>query len=223
MIKAASYFIYLLMNKEGYILRRVRYIKLTTVVIGCLLITTSFVLLPAEADPSKSKKCRGSVSINGSTNVNKFVLKNDLARISIKRTCNKSDSLALLTKKYWFTIPVRNFKADNQHIYKDFLSLIRAREYPEIKVGFTLKDLHRLMDSKTPISFPVDISLAGTTKSYDIICRFSSCEDNCFSVSGSKKLALTDFNIEPPQKILGLIRVNNEININFDFVFTFQN
>lgn len=210
------------MNKGVNIYRTVRFFKLTTVVIFSFLITTSFVLLPAEVGPSKSKKCRSSVSINGSSNVNKFELKNDLACISIKRTCNKSDSLALLTKKYWFTIPAKNFKADNQHIYKDFLSLIRAREYPEIKVGFTLKDLHRLMGSKTPISFPVDISLAGTTKSYNITCGFSSCADNCFSVSGSKRMALTDFNIDPPQKILGLIKVNNEINITFDFVFTLQ-
>lgn len=209
------------MNKGGYILRIFRHVRLTTVVIISFMITTSFVLLPAETSSPVSTKTRGNVSINGSTNVNKFELTNNLPRISIKRTCS-SDTLALQTKKYWFNIPVKKFKADNPQIYKDFLAMVRATEYPDIKVGFALKDLHNLMNSRRPVSFPVDIFLAGKTRSYNITCRFSSCGDNCFFVSGSRKMSLTDFDIEPPQKILGLIKVNNEININFDFVFTMQ-
>lgn len=210
------------MNKGGYISEMVHFFKLTTVMVFCFMITTSFVFLPVDGSSSKNKNCRGTVLVNGSTNVSKFKLKNDLSRIDITRTCNNSDSLALLTKKYWFSIPARNFKTDNQQLYKEFLLLVRVKEYPEIKIGFTLKDLHRLMESKTPVSFPVDISLAGKTKAYQITCSFSSCSGNCYSVSGSRTIRLTDFNIEPPQKMLGLIRVNNEINITFDFVFTLQ-
>ena len=37
-------------------------------------------------------------------------------------------------------------------------------------------------------------------------------------VTGSTRLRLTDFGIEPPTKFFGLVRVHNEIDVHFDLI-----
>lgn len=196
-----------------------KYAKIFTAVLIFLVITAFDPGAPGfSAD--KSKNCDAKISILGSTNVNSFELKNTMAHITINACKHDNDTIALRTKKYWLQIPVRNFKTDNPQIYKDFLSLTKSSQHPTIRVGIVLSHLHSILSQPKSITFPVEITIAGVTKTYTVSCMVSSCSDGCLSVSGSQKMKLTDFNMTPPAKMLGLVKVNNEIIVNFGFVIT---
>jgi hypothetical protein len=140
--------------------------------------------------------------------------------ISIKACKNRQDSVALQTKKYRLQIPVRDFQSDNQQIYRDFLRITKAEQYPNITIGISLDDLHQLFSMPTSIAIPVDITMAGVQKTYQVRCTVTHCKELCLNVSGTRKMKLTDFNISPPEKLFGMIRVNNEINVIFGFVIS---
>lgn len=193
---------------------------LNGVVTGVML--AAFLATPSGGSGTNYNDCKGHISIQGSTNINTFKLNNSLSQIILKRCNHDKDSFASLAKKYWLQIPAKNFKADNPQIYRDFLSLIKAKTYPMIKVGLSLADLHRISGCSKPTTFTVEVQMAGNSCTYFVNCRFSACSNNCIVVSGSQKMKLTDFRITPPEKILGLIKVNNEILVNFGFVVSFQ-
>jgi hypothetical protein len=196
--------------------------KYAGIFIGVLifLVITSFDHGSPVSASDKTRNCDGTISILGSTNVNSFELKNSMAHITINACKHSKDSIALKTKKFTLQIPVRNFKTDNAQIYKDFLSLTKSSQHPTIQVGIGLSNLHNLLSRPRSISFPVEITIAGVTKSYVVSCLVSTRSDGCLSVTGSQKMKLTDFNMTPPAKMLGLVKVNNEIIVNFGFVIT---
>jgi hypothetical protein len=184
-----------------------------------ILLTTPVASGHLSGSEALSSQCKPGVSVTVTTNVNQFTLSNSLTTVAIRPCSMRNDSSALHTKRFWYNIPVRNFKADHHQIYRDFQTLLKAEQYPEIHVGIYLIDLHRMLASASVLTFPVEIKMAGSSKTYQITSQISRCNGRTL-VSGDQIIKLTDFNIQPPNKLLGLIRVHNEIVVNFDFVLT---
>ncbi|OGG00069.1 hypothetical protein A2Y99_01395 [Candidatus Gottesmanbacteria bacterium RBG_13_37_7] len=62
--------------------------------------------------------------------------------------------------------------------------------------------------------------LAGVTRIYRIGCNFYNCGNNLY-IQGLKMIKLSDFNIQPPVKLNGLVKVKDEIAVNFGLIITF--
>ena len=52
---------------------------------------------------------------------------------------------------------------------------------------------------------------------FAVNCKILECGHGRKVIRGTKKIKLTDFKLEPPVKSFGLIKVKNELNINFEF------
>lgn len=176
--------------------------------------------LPLQASPPIDfplPGCSGFIQITGKTNINSFKLHqipNEIAGYFYTATTNPTFSNPSFSI---IQIPVKEFKADNLLLYKDFLQLVKASEYPDISIRFP--DISMLEPGIDTVIKEVLITLAGTTRSYDISCVTSQCDERKLFLYGSRKLLLTDFNLVPPEKTFGLIKVMNEVIINFGFTF----
>jgi hypothetical protein len=118
-------------------------------------------------------------------------------------------------------IPVKRLKTENKYMYSDFLALLKEPEYPYISIGIDENSI-QIEDENSPVISPVvAITIAGVTNQYTIRC---DVEDEFTSkmITGATKIKLTDFNIQPPTKMLGLVKVKDEIDINFGILFTNQ-
>ena len=105
-------------------------------------------------------------------------------------------------------------------MYSDFLNLMKASEYPKINVSFSKRQLQNAKQD-LPGSCPdIKITIAGITRTYKVQCAMVKCSGNLF-LSGEKTIRLSDFQLKPPEKLMGLVKVNNEINVNFGFIITF--
>jgi hypothetical protein len=82
------------------------------------------------------------------------------------------------------------------------------------------------------IGFPIDLQIipAGGqiryslprnfTRKYRIDCSITQCSDNIV-LKGEEVILLSDFRLKPPEKLMGLVKVNNEISVDFGFIVTF--
>jgi hypothetical protein len=118
-------------------------------------------------------------------------------------------------------IPVRRLKTENKYMYSDFLALLKEPEYPYISIGIDENSLQSENESSPVISPIVDITIAGITNQYTIKCDVEN-EFSSKMIKGETKIRLTDFNIQPPTKMLGLVKVKDEIDINFGILFSNQ-
>lgn len=164
---------------------------------------------------------KSSLTIAGSSNVNKF-------------SCTTYDNLSsgviyieaedggdyVKFNNAVLSINIKSFDCRNPMLNKDFYNTLNAKETPTIDIQLlTATPLTRgriLNANSGKFNADVAISLNGTSKPEQIIVSWQKVGNNLYRFQGEKKLHMTDFDIEAPVAALGLIKVNNDINIQFD-------
>ncbi len=167
---------------------------------------------------SSIKTCDSFVNVWGSTNVNRFELS---LNYPVKRIF-PIKNLDLGTKEnkfYRISVPVNQFDSDNKLMYNDFLKLIKADRYPYIILEIPYGHLQHVFSGMECTMHKINITIDGITRSYVIPGSASHCREGGIYVTGLKDIRLTDFNITPPAKLMGLIKVKDDVLIDFGFVF----
>jgi hypothetical protein len=62
--------------------------------------------------------------------------------------------------------------------------------------------------------------MAGTTKPIDLVANYKVLSNGDLQITGSKKIKMTDFNMEPPTAMMGTIKVGDDVIIGFDIVLS---
>lgn len=182
-----------------------------------LVLFTPFLVAQKNISGRQELVCENFIAIQGETNLNEFHLQQFVPDDEVCAPGESGWIYFPASSYYQIKIPVRNFSANNQLIYKDFLSLIKASEFPYIQIFIDAKQFHEFYSSKS-VYFPnILISIAGVTESFLIKCYVIECKYGNRIIHGEKTLKLTDFKLDPPVKSFGLIKVKNELNINFEF------
>ena len=166
---------------------------------------------------SATANCENFVYISGESNVSPFSFRYNTADISDKKNQVIRDTGILE-----IGIPIRDFEPSNPMMYGDFLTLMKESEYPRIFVAFSRRQLQDLGQEQQGSCPEIHITIAGITRTYQIQCSMVKCSDQLY-LSGEKKIRLSDFRLRAPEKLLGLVKVHNEIKVNFGFIITFTN
>jgi len=163
--------------------------------------------------------CLGELRIEGSTNLNSFIFfwENSLVNqknVNIKtKICENNNSENLN-----FNIPLQSFEGGNQAMRNDFLQLVKASEYPLVAVGLEKIEPECEDSAKQIKIIDLSVTLAGVKKTVQADYTSRTDSENRLIISGNTSFLLTDFQLEPPEKAMGLIRVKNEVFIKFDIV-----
>lgn len=181
-----------------------------------LLTVTSLVYNSATASNKKGTReeteCESYVSIQGSSNINRFQFINYNPEVNnrIAKTPGK--------KTYQnIQIPVNDFAGPNSRMLDDFYKMIKAAKYPHINISLEPRQLADFDETTGMTNFKTKISIAGNSGEYVVPCKVEFCEGRVPVLKGELKVELTDFKIDPPTKIFGAVKVDNEVFINFAF------
>jgi hypothetical protein len=111
------------------------------------------------------------------------------------------------------TVPVKDFRCKNKIAFRDFLTLLKANEYPDIKITIPGNIIEQLQGKESVTLHNVLINIAGVTKKYDIVCTSSHNKDNI--LTGTIVVRLNDLNIDPPEKYLGMVKIKDQVIVKF--------
>jgi len=156
----------------------------------------------------------GFIDIEVESNINKLFFKYDLNAESSFRGL-VSSGIPDDTSRINIIVPVKEFQCTNKFAYKDFLELLNEPQFPLLTVSIPQKTINRRETGDLVILHDVLLTIAGVSKKYDINCRIEYNDNRVQVLIGSAKIKLTDLDIEPPVKTLGMIRIKNEIIVNF--------
>lgn len=163
--------------------------------------------------------------IEGSSNVNQFecradnyegeatVPENDESASVI----NASSELLLLK----IDIEVDSFDCGKQKMNKDLQEALKADKFPEIT--FIYQDASLIsepqdMNDAFRLSVNGLLTVAGTTKEIDFTTEAYYINQQRVRAVGQTTINMTDFGVEPPTALMGLIRANEELTVNFDLI-----
>lgn len=162
-----------------------------------------------------------SLSIEGASNVNNFTCGID--------NYNQTDTLVVLENTptrivfspNQLAIPVNGFNCRNSLITSDFRETLQAEDHPNIGISFiSFKKIRSSKAGKSSYDASVEIELAGRKRRVHIQFDFFETSYNRYFLTGSKVLRFSDFGFSPPTKAMGLIKVQDELTINFNLVIT---
>ncbi len=154
------------------------------------------------------------LSINGTSNVTDFtcLYKNEIEPDTLSYTVQTmvKDSLVVV-KGDKLELETDGFDCGKKGINRDFRKTLKSEQYPLIEVEL----LKLFMDDHHPFKAEVLIRLAGSTQPYQVLLREVHRDDSIRSVSGYQDLRMTDFGLDPPSALFGLIKVRDELRIHF--------
>lgn len=160
-------------------------------------------------ESSVPAECNSYVSIHGSSNVNQFRIYNEKPKIE---TTPEN-----ISENNHIRIFVYDFEASNNRMLNDFYDMVNASEYPYIEIAIESKERADFDETSGLTRFRTKVTIAGKSNTYVVPSAFSGCEKRGFMLKGDLHVKLTDFDIDPPTKLLGAVKVNDEVFIKFAF------
>ena len=97
--------------------------------------------------------------------------------------------------------------------------MLLTDKYPEIKMK--LKNIELPREEKDSITTQLDFTISSITKSFEVLVAYKK-EKNTINFNGLVTINIEDFNLQPPKKVLGLIKVKNNINVEFNLFSTLE-
>jgi hypothetical protein len=157
-------------------------------------------------------KPESTLTIHGKTNVNSFTC----SQTHIPRKESRDIILIQAKDNIHFenaelSIPVDEFDCGHKIMTRDFQEILETEKYPNLYV--ILHSVRRNKDET--YSSEVSIKLAGVTRRYHIPIKIYSENDRLLVGAGQKEVGFGEFNLEPPVKFMGMVKVREELTISF--------
>lgn len=117
-------------------------------------------------------------------------------------------------------IPIGRIDCKNDRMNENLAKALRAESHP--RIAFRTTDARRLPapNATGRISGPLrgNLTVAGVTKTIDVPVQAVANPDGSLRITGSKPFLMTQFGIEPPTAMLGMLKTGNRITVRFELV-----
>lgn len=124
------------------------------------------------------------------------------------------------------SIPIKNLNCGKPPINRDMRRTLNADSHPFIV--YTLGDNKLVDPSNRNLNGSFDIetfgelNISGKTRTEKIIVKGQFIGTWQFRVTGAHTIQMSDYGLEPPSPMMGLIKVNDELTVHFDVILTLK-
>ncbi len=165
--------------------------------------------------------------IEGSSNVNQFECRAEkyTGEATLPETTkNYTSSEAASTNELLslkIDIQVDSIECGKRKMNQDLQKALKAEQFPEITFLFQEASVLKVPQN-TEEGFQLEVrgllTIAGTTKEISFTTEAYYTGQNRVRAIGETSINMTDFGVQPPTALMGLIRANEELTVNFDLI-----
>lgn len=160
--------------------------------------------------------------IEGTSNINSFeCLCNDRFNPKNVRVSVDDDRKTISFSGTTLALKTAALDCDNSKINKDLCTALKADEYPTINIVLHEASVHGASVNErdwTDIKATATLTITDQSRKVSLAVKGRKLSGNRFRFVSIKDLQMTDFGIEPPTALFGLIKVRDHIKINFDLI-----
>jgi hypothetical protein len=160
------------------------------------------------------------MSIDGKTNVNDFTCA--IAKYS------GTDTLVLheggrntrpVFVKGSVGLDASTFDCGMAIMTSDFRKTIKSDEFPAIVIDFiSFERTPSYVKKEENFKGILKISLAGVTKLFEVDCSIEAKESGMIHLKGGRNFTFADFGLKPPSRMMGTIKVKEDLTVKFHLV-----
>ncbi len=120
-------------------------------------------------------------------------------------------------------VDAKSLKSEHSSMDERTYKTIKADQFPKIVFKLSSATITPVLKNKFAVKAKGDLTIAGVTQAIAMDVTATVNADNTITCSGTQKLLLKDFKIDPPSFMLGAMRVANELTIQFNINYKKQN
>jgi polyisoprenoid-binding protein YceI len=138
------------------------------------------------------------------------------ARGSVPTSADREDQTEVVV-----TVPVRAFDCGNSRMTRDLQDALKMEEHPKIRFELIHATVKTALDTSAQwrrVEVLGALTIAGTKRLTRLSAAGRALDANHFRVRGCHPIRMTYYNIDPPTKAFGLIKVQNEVDVQFDLL-----
>jgi len=155
-----------------------------------------------------------SLSVNGSTNINKFSCEIPSYDQTDTLTVSRRNKEIALTGNVG--LKIITFDCHNSMMTRDLRKTLKESQFPRLYIRFlSLSEMPQLRPEPQQVTGWVNIELAGASKRLEINYQVSMDDQKVIHLLGSRNINFSDFNLVPPRKLGGMIKTNDQLTVAF--------
>ena len=115
------------------------------------------------------------------------------------------------------SIPVLSLHSNGTSMDDNMYDALKAKQYPKIQFSLLASDSIRISHpaADSMMHLHGNLTIAGKQKLIDLEISLAKNGNGSIHVHGTKKLLMSDFGIDPPTFMLGVLKTGNEVTIEF--------
>lgn len=172
---------------------------------------TFFCLRAATAQTAYSGSAIDLV-ISGTSTLHDWDMKSAKANTTASFTLDAAGHPTALTSLS-FSTPVNSLKSEHSAMDNNAYKALKNDKNPAITYTMTSASFNG-----ANVNVKGRLTIAGSTRDEDIDAVCKSNPDNTITVTGTKKISMKDFNMQPPTFMLGAVKTGNDIVLKFNVV-----
>lgn len=188
-----------------------------------ILARTTIVLLlfvlTAALDPIGQVKLHSKDNIQlvvkGTSTLHDWEMKTSKGECNAVFTLSPSNQLTSLSFLN-FAMPANSLKSEHSSMDKNAYKALKTDN--NANITYSMSSATIAADGS--IKCQGKLSIAGATVDADLIATAKVNADKSVTVTGSKKISMKDFKIDPPTFMMGAVKTGNDITLNFTLILT---
>jgi polyisoprenoid-binding protein YceI len=160
------------------------------------------------------------VKVLGTSNLHDWTMKVKGVTCDAQFTVKPGSSVQLLDiNSLSFSMPVKNLKSDEDLMDTRAYKALKAEKYTLILFKLVSAEITPQQNNQYQIKATGNLTISGVSREVTLLANGFINADKSISVTGAKKIKMSDFNVTPPSFMLGALRTGDEVNIQFSLKF----
>jgi hypothetical protein len=162
-------------------------------------------------------KSNSSLKVDGKTNINSFECIVPSYGKTDTLICQRQSSRPDIFKvESTLMIAIDLFDCHHRIMTRDLQKTLKSDIFPYMVIDFkTLSGMPSEAVQSATFNGKADIILAGVTKTYTITFTSQATNAHNIELVGTKSILFSDFNLKPPSKLGGTIKVKDQLDVEF--------
>lgn len=174
-----------------------------------ILAAIQFVTIAAMAQVKYHSKDNLSLSIAGTSTMHDWTMKSAKGDVEATFTVGANGQISGLTALS-FSTPAEALKSEKSGMDKNAYKALKTSKAPTLSYTLTSATI-----TGNVIKCQGKLTLAGFTKETDLVGTLKANADGSLTVTGTKKISMKEYQIDPPSFMMGTIKTGNDITLTF--------
>lgn len=140
-------------------------------------------------------------------------------RVRSHRDSTTGGEVPTALERVTVSVPVQRIGCANRQMDGNLRKTLRAKEYPTIQFAMTGGELAAPAEQgRLTVVARGELTVSGITRPIELRAEGTDTGDGALRITGTQDILMTDYGIQPPSALMGLLKTANLVLVRFDLV-----